>query len=163
MGDPGDAQLFRLAVQGVQEIPARIGVGVRAAPGDTRPFRIRARPEQAQIKRTPPRRLKVVDPPEAPPAQAPAQVQPFAHVERPGAVVGPHGVEISRGGGEVGIRPGGEKGDMGAFGFAVTAADGGERPHGLDEIAKRPQLDHQDPGARPLGHQDAAFRCRTSL
>ena len=91
----------------------------------------------------------IVDAREVPCAQATAQRQPAARIQRAWLVVEPDLVEQGALPGEVGERRGGQQDDPIP---GMVTPDRGERPQRLDEIAERAELDDQN-ATRAVRHR----------
>ena len=139
--DPGHQQLFGLLVDRVLTVAVEIGVGMRAAPGDARPFRHRTRAKQLCVDRGPLGGLQIVNSIKAALAQTATQGQPAHYIERPGPAVDHHRVEKTEP-----LRKSGEgrRGQQCNAIVAMAPANSSRRSERLNEIAKRAQPDYQD-------------------
>ena len=134
--------MIGLAVERVHAPPLwRVRLAVRRAADDPRPFRPAGSPHQPEIERAALPRGEVVDPVEALGAQAAREPQQTQRIAPPRPFVDPHRVEIGRPAQQVGVGPGRQHGDRRA---AMEVADRPRRPHRLNDIAKRAELDDED-------------------
>jgi len=134
-------QLFSLFVDRVLRIASKIGMRVRAMPGDPGPFRRRGGEEQPRVKARTIRCLKIINSVEAATAQDAAERRPGGHLEelRPG-VDGDLVKETAllR---ERGECTGRQQRDLVR---GMVLPDRRCRPERLDKISERAQLDDED-------------------
>src|SRR6185312_12423779 len=108
---------------------------------DARPERTLAGAHQMEIPACPPRGLKIIDASEIRLAQALAQAPQRPGIGKAGALIDPDTIEIRRGPRQFDEGRRRQQGDLGAL---VMRADRRRRPHRLDEIAERAELDDED-------------------